>query len=121
MDLNNTTILSNYDMDLLKTAMGPIVCELLADVTVVWLMLNQDGKLWCERIGTGREFTGHVIPEHEAKTIIKLVAAWTLAECSESKPIFSTELPEAGISFQGSLPPMVTAPVFAIHKNCAAR
>jgi len=104
-------------LTMLKTAMGPNVGELLTDDTVIELMLNQDGKLWSDRLGIGREFTGHVIPSHDAERIIKLVATGTGAECNESKPGLSAELPGTGSRFQGLLPPVVTAPVFTIRKK----
>lgn len=102
---------------MLKTALGPHVGALLADESVIELMLNQDGKLWADRLGRGREFTGHMVAPANAERIIKLVASSTSAECNEANPILSAEFPGCGSRFQGLLPPVVTAPVFSIRKK----
>jgi len=102
---------------MLTTAMGPTVGSLLTDDTIIELMLNQDGKLWSDRLGTGRQDTGHTISPEDAERIIRLVATGTGAECNESKPLLSAELPGTGSRFQGILPPIVQAPVFTIRKK----
>lgn len=102
---------------MLETALGPNIGSLLSDNTVIELMLNQDGKLWADRLGRGREFTGHIIQSADAERIIKLVASATGSECNEMKPILSAEFPGSGSRFQGILAPIVTAPVFSIRKK----
>lgn len=102
---------------MLKTAMGPNIGSLLTDDGVIELMLNQDGKLWSDRLGIGRQDTGHTITPQDAERIIRLVATGTGAECNESKPLLSAELPGTGSRFQGVLPPIVPAPVFTIRKK----
>ena len=102
---------------MLTTAVGPQVGELLRDDQVVEVMLNPDGKLWVDRLGHGREFTGLTVACHDAERIIKLVASGTGAEVNETTPILSAEFPGTGSRFQGLLPPVVTAPVFTIRKK----
>ena len=102
---------------MLTTAVGPQVGELLRDDQVVEVMLNPDGKLWVDRLGQGREFTGLTVACHDAERIIKLVASGTGAEVNETTPILSAEFPGTGSRFQGLLPPVVTAPVFTIRKK----
>lgn len=102
---------------MLKTAMGPNIGSLLTDDGVIELMLNQDGRLWSDRLGVGRQDTGHTITPQDAERIIRLVATGTGAECNESKPLLSAELPGTGSRFQGVLPPIVPAPVFTIRKK----
>jgi len=92
---------------MLKTALGPFVADLLSDEMVTELMLNQDGLLWADRLGQGREFTGHRIEALDAKRIIQLVASSIGAECSEENPILSAEFPGTGSRFQGILAPVV--------------
>jgi type IV secretion system protein TrbB len=102
---------------MLKTALGPFVGDLLMDEKIIELMLNQDGKLWADRLGIGREFTGHWIDPQDAERIIRLVASSTGAECNEANPILSAEFPGTGSRFQGILTPIVSAPVFTIRKK----
>ena len=102
---------------MLKTALGPDVGNLLGDDSIIELMLNQDGKLWSDRLGVGRQDTGHCISPADAERIIKLVATSTGAECNETKPLLSAELPGTGSRFQGILPPVVSYPVWTIRKK----
>ena len=102
---------------MLKTALGPDVGDLLGDDRIIELMLNQDGKLWSDRLGVGRQDTGHKISPADAERIIKLVATSTGAECNEIKPLLSAELPGTGSRFQGILPPVVSSPVWTIRKK----
>jgi len=109
--------LEGRTLQMLQTAMGGQVASLLIDDNVVELMLNQDGRLWCDRLGSGREDTGHKIAAADAERIIKLVASGTGAECNAVNPIISAELPGTGSRFQGVIPPVVVAPVFTIRKK----
>lgn len=102
---------------MLKTAMGPEVGRFLTDDNVVELMLNPDGKLWIDRLGTGREYTGHTIKHEDSLRIIQLVAGAVGAACNPENPILSAELPEVGSRFQGVIPPVTTNPVFTIRKK----
>ena len=43
---------------MLRTAMGPEIAAALEDPEVVEVLLNPDGSLWVDRLGTGREATG---------------------------------------------------------------
>jgi type IV secretion system protein VirB11 len=102
---------------MLKTALGSDVGNLLSDDRIIELMLNQDGTLWSDRLGVGRQDTGHKISPADAERIIKLVATSTGAECNETKPLLSAELPGTGSRFQGILPPVVSSPVWTIRKK----
>jgi P-type conjugative transfer ATPase TrbB len=102
---------------MLRTAMGPEIAAALEDPEVVEVLLNPDGSLWLDRLGTGRAPTGITIPPAVAERIIRLVAAHVRAEVHAGAPILSAELPETGERFLGVLPPVVRAPSFAIRKR----
>ena len=102
---------------MLRTAMGPEIAVALDDPEVAEVLLNPDGSLWVDRLGTGRAPTGHVIPPPVAERIIRLVAAHVRAEVHPGAPLLSAELPETGERFMGALPPIVRAPSFAIRKR----
>ena len=59
----------------LKQAMGPVIASALADRMVVEVMVNPDGKIWVDRIGEGRSFTGQSLASVRIDT---LPAAGTL-------------------------------------------
>jgi type IV secretion system protein TrbB len=106
---------------MLRTAMGPAIARALEDPEVVEVLLNPDGSLWLDRLGTGRAPTGLTITPADAERIIRLVAAHVRAEVHAGMPILSAELPETGERFEGVLPPVVRAPAFAIRKRAVGR
>ena len=100
--------------------MGPAIAAALEDPTVVEILLNPDGMLWVDRVTQGRAPTGITLSAHDAERIVRVVAAQVGAEVHAGKPILSAELPLTGERFEGVLPPVVRAPVFAIRKRAAA-
>lgn len=105
---------------MLRTAIGPMVGHWLTDPLVVEVMLNPDGCLWVDRLGTGLADTGRRLAPADAERIIRLVAHHVGAEVHAGSPRVSAELPETGERFEGLLPPVVTAPAFAIRKPAVA-
>jgi len=102
---------------MLRTAMGPEIAVALEDPEVAEVLLNPDGTLWVDRLGSGRAPTGHRMPPAVAERVIRLVAAHVRAEVHPGAPLLSAELPETGERFMGALPPIVRAPSFAIRKR----
>jgi type IV secretion system protein VirB11 len=108
---------------MLRTALGPVIGEALADPLVIEIMVNPDGAIRLDRLGTGCSDTGHRLAPAEAERIIRLVASHGRSEVHRDAPIVSAELPPHGMSagerFEGLLPPVSTAPCFAIRKPAA--
>ena len=102
---------------MLRTAMGPEIAAALDDPEVAEVLLNPDGSLWVDRLGSGRAPTGRALPPAVAERIVRLVAAHVHAEVHAGAPIVSAELPETGERFLGVLPPVVRSPSFAIRKR----
>ncbi len=109
---------------MLRTAMGPMIAAALADPAVIEVMVNPDGSLRLDRLGEGRIDTGKRLEPSEVERIIRLVASHVRVEVHAGNPVVSAELPprDDGISgerFEGLLPPVSTAPCFAIRKPAA--
>lgn len=101
---------------MLRTAFGPAIAEALAEPQVVEVMVNPDGKLWIDRLDTGRSDTGTILQWSEAERIIRLVASHIRLEVHDRSPIVSAELPETGERFEGLIPPVAPGPCFSIRK-----
>lgn len=101
---------------MLKTAFGPVIADALAEPQVVEVMVNPDGRLWLDRLDTGRHDTGTVLQWSEVERIIRLVASHIRLEVHERSPIVSAELPETGERFEGLIPPVAAGPCFSIRK-----
>ena len=105
---------------MLRTALGPAIARFLEDPAVVEVMLNPDGRLWVDRLSDGLSDTGERLSAADGERIVRLVAHHVGAEVHDRRPRVSAELPETGERFEGLLPPVVTAPVFAIRKPAFA-
>ena len=105
---------------MLRTALGPAIARFLEDPSIVEVMLNPDGRLWIDRLSQGLIDTGETLTASDGERIIRLVAHHVGAEVYAGAPRVSAELPETGERFEGLLPPVVAAPVFAIRKPAVA-
>lgn len=105
---------------MLRTALGPAIARFLEEPGIVEVMLNPDGRLWVDRLSEGLIDTGELVAPADGERIIRLVAHHVGAEVHAGSPRVSAELPETGERFEGLLPPVVTAPTFAIRKPAVA-
>jgi P-type conjugative transfer ATPase TrbB len=105
---------------MLRTALGPAIATFLDDRSIVEVMLNPDGRLWIDRLSGGLEDTGKTLSAADDPLAVRLVAHHVGAEVHADRPRVSAELPETGERFEGLLPPVVTAPAFAIRKPAVA-
>lgn len=105
---------------MLRTALGTAIAEWLDDPVIVEIMLNPDGRLWVDRLGAGIADTGITLAAVDGERIVRLVAHHVGAEVHARSPRVSAELPDSGERFEGLLPPIVTAPAFAIRKPAIA-
>jgi len=102
---------------MLATALGEAAGKYLLDPGVIEIMLNPDGKLWIDRLGLGRSFTGHVLSSADAERVIFIVASSIGTVCNRDAPLLSAELPVTGSRFQGILPPLSSNPIFTVRKK----
>ena len=105
---------------MLRTALGLSISGYLEEPSVVEIMLNPDGRLWIDRLSTGLEDTGCRIGPADAERILRLVAHHVGVEVHAGSPRVSAELPGTGERFEGLVPPVVTAPCFAIRRPAVA-
>lgn len=105
---------------MLRTALGPAVASWLMDPTIVEVMLNPDGRLWIDTLNSGLSDTDKRLSAPDGERIVRLIAHHVGAEVHAGAPRVSAELPETGERFEGLLPPIVTAPAFAIRKPAIA-
>jgi type IV secretion system protein TrbB len=117
LPLTSLGVVADRQTRMLRTALGPVITAALDDPEVVEVMLNPDGALWVDRLGSGRSASGFDLTAAAAERIVRLVAAHVRVEVHAGAPIVSAELPETGERFEGLLPPVVRAPVFAIRKR----
>lgn len=112
-----STIVADRKVAALRQAMGPVIATALADRHVVEVMVNPDGKIWVDRIGEGRVFTGERLAPDDANRILRLLADQVGEVVTKDRPRISATLPMTGERFQGAFMPIVANPAFAIRKR----
>ncbi|WFE89838.1 P-type conjugative transfer ATPase TrbB [Roseibium porphyridii] len=105
---------------MLRTALGSAITRLLEDPAVIEVMLNPDGRVWIDRLSEGLSDTDEWVSPADGDRIVRLVAHHVGMEVHSAAPHVSAELPATGERFEGLLPPVVTAPSFAIRKPAVA-
>lgn len=98
----------------LRRQLGPLICAWLEDPEVIEIMLNADGYLWVERLGQGmvRECA---MPASQAEAAMATIAAYLNTTITAQNPILECEMPLGGQRFEGVIPPIASAPTFAIR------
>ena len=110
-------IVSDRKVAALRQAMGPVIATALADRRVVEVMVNPDGKIWIDKIGEGRSYTGETLAHDDADRILRLLADHAGEVVTRDRPRISATLPVTGERFQGAFMPIVANPAFAIRKR----
>ena len=103
--------------DKLRRELGSDVLAALSDASVVEVMLNADGELWVERLGSGVALLGGTMSRSQAENLLGTVAALAETEVNEERPLLEVELPFDGSRFHGVVPPVSSGPLFAIRKR----
>jgi type IV secretion system protein VirB11 len=102
----------------LHADLGPLVLEALSDPHTVEVLLNADGTLWQERLGEPLREIG-AMGAWQAESLLRAVAAWLNVVVTRESPLIEGELPD-GSRFAGQMPPVVSAPCFAIRKRASS-
>ena len=102
----------------MRRQLGPL-CALLEESDVVELMLNADGTVWADRLGQPMRPVGSM-PAATAESLIATVASTLRSTITRENPILECELPLDGSRFEALIPPVVSAPVFAIRRKASA-
>lgn len=115
MAMRITDTVESRQQDMLFTALGPELFALMDDKTIIEIMLNEDGYVRIDRLGVGRIKTEIRIRPENALRAIQIIANFVHSVCDKDNPLLSAEFPGTGDRFEGLVPPVVTAPVFALR------
>ena len=94
-----------------------IMQYLLKEDDVIEIMVNDDNKLFIERLGGGAmEYIGEVKP-HNIRAIINTLASYHEVIVDNEQTILECEIPFCGSRFLGKIPPTVSNPTITIRKK----
>lgn len=113
-------IVGERKLEALRHALGPDILAALTDPLVVEILVNPDGRLVLDRVGTGRADTGVRLEPEARERVIRLIADYVGDPVTRETPRLAGVLPVTGERFQGVLPPVTAAPAFSIRKRPAA-
>ena len=106
----------------LKRQLGQF-CAYLSEPDVIELMLNPDGTVWTDRLGSGMAPVG-TMEAAAAETFIGTVASTLRSAVTRESPVLECELPVTapfdGSRFEALIPPVVASPVFAIRRKASS-
>jgi type IV secretion system protein TrbB len=105
-------------MTKLRKDLGETFLEALADPETVEILLNADGTLWQERLGEPLKQIG-TMTACAADAVIRTLASFHHTTVTRESPSIECELPLDGSRFAGQIPPIVSAPVFAVRKRAS--
>lgn len=111
------SLIADREREALLSDLGPIIGAALQDPAVVEVMVNPDGKIWLDRVGEGRVWTGEYMKPEDAESVLRLLANHAGEVVNRDRPRVSATLPVTGERFQGAFMPLVAAPTFAIRKR----
>jgi type IV secretion system protein TrbB len=103
----------------LSRELGGEICKLLQELDVLEILLNPDGRLWVERLGESMKCFGTMSPG-QAEALMTTIASTLHTNITRESPILEGELALDGSRFQGLIPPVVSAPSFAIRRKAGS-
>ena len=119
-EINNTTEeVIRRNLEKLRREMGTEIRNAMDDPSVIEIMLNPDGKVWIDKIGSGMEFLCHMSPV-QALQMLGTVAHMLGTIINYHHPKVEGELPGDGSRVEGVIPPIVPNPAFNIRKKASA-
>jgi P-type conjugative transfer ATPase TrbB len=107
-------VITNERNDRALRSQLEIILPYLDDPHVEDIYLNPDGSVWVKTM-LGPDFDIGDLDAGDARNIINLVASFNNTVCNADHPILEAILPFRTARFQAMIPPVVTAPSFAIR------
>ena len=95
---------------------GNSLLAMLHHPKTVEIMLNPDGSMWVEQLGSKCQCFGEMNPSI-AQALMQNIAGFYSKELTAENPILECEFPIDGSRFAGQIPPIVSHPTFTIRKR----
>ena len=117
--INTNEEVIRRNLEKLRREMGEEIRKAMDNPQVIEIMLNPDGKVWIDKIGSGMEFLCYMSAV-QALQMLGTVAHMLGTVINYHNPVVEGELPGDGSRVEGVIPPIVPNPVFNIRKKASA-
>ena len=117
--VNTSDEVNRRNLEKLRREMGEYVRNAMDDPQVIEIMLNPDGSVWVDKIGSGMEFLCYM-PDVQALQMLGTISHMVGTVINYHNPKVEGELPGDGSRVEGVIPPVVQKPVFNIRKKASA-
>ena len=107
------------NLEKLRREIGENIRNAMDDSSVIEIMLNPDGAVWIDKIGSGMEFLCDMSPVQSLQ-MLGTVAHMLGTVINYHNPVVEGELPGDGSRVEGVIPPIVPNPTFNIRKKASA-
>ena len=107
------------NLEKLRREMGAEIRNAMDDSSVIEIMLNPDGAVWIDKIGSGMELLCDMSPVQSLQ-MLSTVAHMLGTVINYHNPVVEGELPGDGSRVEGVIPPIVPNPTFNIRKKASA-
>ena len=107
------------NLEKLRREMGDDIRHAMDDASVIEIMLNPDGTVWIDKIGSGMEFLCDMSPVQSLQ-MLGTVAHMLGTVINYHNPVVEGELPGDGSIVEDVIPPIVPNPTFNIRKKASA-
>jgi len=104
---------------MLHKELGREIGRHLADPKVVEIMVNDDGRVWVERLGEGSAPSGDELPPQRVHALLNVLAHMLGTVITPEQPILEGEIPEDGSRIEGVIPPVALAPTLSIRRRAS--
>ena len=106
------------NIEMIKKTLGTLFLSSLENPNIIEIMYNPDGSLWVDELGKGMSKVGTINP-YNVSVAVNIIASMLKITASKQTPIIEGEFPLDNSRFAAQLPPVVSAPTFALRKKAS--
>jgi len=115
---SSNEIVIKRNLDKLRREMGDDIAKAMQDRKIVEIMLNPDGVVWIDSLGSGMKRLCNM-DETAALQMLGTIAHLLGTVINAENPKVEGELPGDGSRVEGAIYPIVQKPTFAIRKKAS--
>ncbi len=109
---------TSRQIESLERSLGKDFLKALKSAKIIEIMLNSNGDLWVDELGVGMSKISS-ISKYNSKIALNTIATMLGQTLSKESPIVEGEFPLDSSRFAGQVPPIVSAPTFALRKKAS--